>query len=170
MRYLKHVLMMIWFMSPAAWANDNCRSWIEQLSVTGPTPFGPFNGAAMVSIGGEAPVSVLAGATLLGSAHFDPANPGPLAQKRAGQLLFPPGANGSIDILTARTDVMGVPTGPGTFAISGRVKFTGGVGRFEQSYGGANLTAVANVDLATGFTQFNATVKGNICEGNGDDD
>jgi hypothetical protein len=170
MRHLKHLVFTSLLFSTVSWASGGCQSWDEQLMMTGPTPFGPFNGGATVSIGGAAPVSVIAASTLLGSVSFDPANPGPISLKRSGNLLFPPGANGGIDIVTARADVVGVPTGPGTFAISASVKFTGGAGKFEQTYGRAKMNATATTNLATGFTQFNATVQGKICEGNGDDD
>jgi hypothetical protein len=163
MRHLKHLVLASLLFSMVSSAYGGCQSWDEQLMMTGPTPLGPFNGGATVSIGGAAPVSVITASTLLGSVSFDPANP-PLSVSRSGNLLFPPGANGSIDMVTARADGVGVPTGPGTFAISASVKFTGGAGKFENTSGKAKMNATATTDLATGFTQFNATVQGKICE------
>lgn len=149
--------------SSTAWASNDCQTYYEVLNVAGPTVLGPYNGSASISIGDGEPVTVLATATLLGSVSFDPTNPGPLSVKRAGQLLFPPGENGGINIITAIASADGVPTGPGTFSVSGKVKLTGGTGDFEHSFGKARMVGDALIDLNTGATQFSAILTGKIC-------
>ena len=163
MKKIKYLAIGLLLANTAAWAGNDCQSYYEVLNMSGPTPFGPFNGGASISIGGGAPVSVLASASMLGSASFDPANPGPISQKRAGQLLFPPGANGGINILTAVASANGTPTGPGTLSVTGKVKLTGGVGDFENSFGKAAIEGNAIIDLNTGATQFSAILTGKIC-------
>ena len=162
----KYLAMVLLLVSTAVLADSDCQSYYEELDVLGPTPLGPFNGGASISIGGGAPVSALATAALLDSVSYDPASPGPISVKRAGQLLLPPGPDGSINTITAIVAADGEPAGPGVFSVTGKVKFTGGAGDFERSFGKAKMTGDAVVDLNTGETHLSAILTGKICLGN----
>ncbi len=164
-------LFVLFLISTAPRAEGNCQSYEEQLSASGLTPFGGFNGGASVSFGGGVPELAQATSVIIGSAeNFDPANPGPIEIRRAGELFFAPNIDGSVNVLTAVLSVVGVPTGPDTFSVSGRVRITGGVGRFENAHGKASINGSSVVDLMTGQVQFNATLSGKICNVDGDDD
>ena len=149
--------------STQSFGHSNCQSYEEQLSASGLTPFGVFNGGASVSFGGNTPEQALAGSVIMGSANFDPTNPGPIVLKRAGELIFAPGITGIPNVLTVIVKSAGTPTGPNTFDINGRLRFTGGVGKFEHARGKAKMTGSATVDLVTGLTQLTATLEGKIC-------
>lgn len=155
--------------SPLSWGHANCQSYEEQLVASGQTPFGGFNGGASVSFGGNLPEQALATSVILKADDFDPSNPGPILLKRAGSLLFAPGMDGSTNLLTVVIKATGVPTGPTTFAIDGKVRFTGGVGKFEHARGRASFNGDATVDPNTGFTEITASISGKICRANGDD-
>ena len=157
----------LFLVSTAPRAESNCQSNEEQLSASGLTPYGGFNGGASSSFDGGAPELAQATSVILGSAqNFDPANPGPIELSRAGELFFAPSIDGSVNLLTAVLDVVGVPIGPDTFSISGKVRFTGGVGRFEHAHGKASIYGFAVIDLMTGQVQFNAALSGRICNVN----
>ncbi len=157
-------ICVLFLVSTAPRAESNCQSYEEQLSVSALTPFGGFNGGASISFGGGVPELAQATSVILGSAeNFFPANPGPIEIRRAGELFFAPNIDGSVNLLTAILDAVGVPIGPDTFSISGQVRFSGGVGRFEHAHGKASINGSAVVDLMTGQTQFNAVLSGKIC-------
>ncbi len=155
---------VLFLVSTAPRAESNCQSYEEQLSASGLTPYGGFNGGASISFGGGVPEPAQATSVIIGSAeNFDPANPGPIEIRRAGELFFAPSIDGTVNVLTAVLSVVGTPTGPDTFSISGRVRFTGGVGRFKHAYGKASINGSSVIDLMTGQVQFNAVLSGKIC-------
>lgn len=145
-------------------AESNCQSFDEQLSAVSITPFGAANGVAHISLGGGAQVPVQATSVLLGTAeNFDPLNPAPIQFRRAGQLFFPPGPGLNANVLTVVLDTTGVPTGFNTFDLTGKARFTGGVGSFEFAHGKADFVGTAVIDLNTGQVQTDATLLGKIC-------
>ena len=147
-----------------SWADSACQSYYEELSVTSITPFGAFNGGALIIIGDGNPEQAMATAVILGSADgFDPNNPEPISVTRAGELFFMPGLDGSVHALTAIVKAEGIPSSPNTFDVSGKVRFTGGVGRYENAHGHASINGVSTVDLQTAETTFNALLIGKIC-------
>ncbi len=157
-------ICVLFLVSTAPRAESNCQSYEEQLSASGLTPYGGFNGGASISFGGGVPELAQATSVIVGSAEsFDPANPGPIEIRRAGELFFAPSIDGTVNVLTAVLSVTGVPTGPDTFSISGKVRFSGGVGRFEHAHGKASINGSSVIDLMTGQVQFNAVLSGKIC-------
>ena len=160
---------VLFLISTAPRAESNCQSFEEQLSASGLTPYGGFNGGASVSLGGGVPELAQVTSVIIGSAeNFDPANPAPIEIRRAGGLLFKPSIDGSVNVLTVVLDAVGVPIGLDTFSVSGQVRFTGGVGRFEHAHGKASFNGTSVIDLMTGQVQFDAALSGKIC--NVDDD
>ena len=78
-------------------------------------------------------------------------------------VLFAPGVDGSLNILTAIDKSIGTATGPGTFEGTTKSRITGGVGLYEGVKGRARSTNVTTVDLATGHTVSDINVRGRIC-------
>ena len=97
-----------------------------------------------------------------GSAIFNPAS-SVLEVSFSDMVLFPPGADGSINILTAVDKSVGTATGPGTFIGTTKSRITGGVGLYEDVSGKANSTNITSVDLTTGYTVSDVNVTGKIC-------
>lgn len=157
-------------LAPASWAHDNCTPYTAVLHLEGPSPFGPFNGSGIYSIGDQPPQPGQVSVVLKGSASFDPAAP-ILDVTFSDMVLFPPGADGSLNVLTAIDKSIGTATGPGTFEGTTKSRITGGIGLYEDVTGKAFSTNVTSVDLATGHTVSNINVRGRICGiGEGGDD
>ena len=156
--------------APASWANEGCTPYMATFRLEGPAPFGPLNGGGMYTFGDQPPQPAQVAAVLKDSASFDPTSP--VAEiSFASMALFPPGADGSLNVLTGIDRSIGTATGPGTFVSTTKSRITGGAGMFEGVHGKAISTATSTVDLTTGHTVVDIDVKGSICGiGEGGDD
>jgi len=154
---------------PASWAHDDCTPYTAEFRLEGTSPFGPLNGGGLYIIGGQ-PQPAQLGAVLKGSATFDPTSP-VNEFTFSSMALFAPGADGSLNVLTGVDRSIGIATGPGTFEGTTKSRITGGVGLYEGVTGKALSTSITTVDLTTGHTVADISVKGKICGiGEADDD
>lgn len=156
------VLLSMAIIVPASWAHDNCTPYTAEFRLEGTSPFGPLNGGGIYTIGDQPPMPAQLGAVLKGSATFDPTAP-VIETTFSSMAVFPPGADGSLNILTGVDKAVGAPTGPGTFESKTRSRITGGTGLYEGVTGRARSTAITSVDLATGYTVTDISVRGKIC-------
>lgn len=156
------VLLSAVVIAPVAWADNSCTPYTAEFHLEGPSPYGPFNGGGIYNIGDKPPQPAQVAVVLKDSATFDPTSP-VLETEFSDMVLFPPGADGSLNILTAIDKSVGTATGPGTFIGTTRSRITGGVGLYEDVSGKAYSTNVTNVDLATGHTVSDVNVTGKIC-------
>ena len=147
---------------PAAWAHKDCTPYTATFHLEGISPFGPLNGGGVYNIGDQPPQPAQVAAVLKGSASFDPTSP-VIEVTFSDMVLFAPGADGGLNILTAIDKSIGVATGPGTFEATTKSRITGGVGLYEGVSGKANSTNITSVDLATGYTVSDINVSGKIC-------
>jgi len=147
---------------PASWAHDNCTPYTAVFHLEGPSPFGPLNGGGVYNIGDQPPQQAQVAAVLKGSATFDPTSP-VIELTYSDMVLFAPGADGSLNILTAIDRSVAAATGPGTFEGKTKSRITGGVGLYEDVTGKAYSTNATSVDLTTGYTVSDVTVHGRIC-------
>jgi len=155
------VLSAVIFVS-ASWAHDDCTPYTAAFRLEGPTPFGPFNGGGIYNIGDQPPQPAQLAAVLKGSASFDPT--ATVAEITFSSMaLFPPGADGSLNVLTGVDRAVGIVTGPGMFEGTTKSRITGGVGLYEGVTGRAISTSITTVDLATGHTVSDINVRGKIC-------
>ena len=162
------VLLSAAIIVPASWAHDNCTPYTAVFHLEGTSPFGPLNGGGTYNIGNQPPQQAQVAAVLKGSASFDPASP-VVELTFSDMVLFAPGADGSLNVLTAIDRSIGTATGPGTFEATTKSRITGGVGLYEGVTGKARSTNITSVDLATGYTVSDVNVQGTIC-GIGEDD
>ena len=156
------VLLMAVVAGPASWAHDDCTPYTAVFHLEGVSPYGPLNGGGIYNIGDLPPQPAQIAAVLKGSASLDPNSP-VVEITFSDMVLFPPGADGSLNILTAVDRSIGKATGPGTFEATTKSRITGGVGLYEGVTGRALSTNVTSVDLATGYTVSDVNVKGKIC-------
>lgn len=156
------VLLSAAIIVPASWAQDVCTPYTAVLHLEGSSPFGPFNGGGIYNIGNQPPQQAQVAAVLKDSASFDPASP-VVKITFSDMVLFAPGANGSLNVLTAVNESIGTATGPGTFKATTKSRITGGVGLYENVTGWAKSTNISSVDLATGHTIADINVQGTIC-------
>ncbi len=147
---------------PASWAHDDCTPYTAVFHLEGTSPFGPFNGGGMYSIGNQPPQQAQVAAVLKGSASFDPASP-VVEVTFSDMVLFAPGADGSLNVLTAVDRSTSTATGPGTFTATTKSHITGGTGLYQDVTGEARSTNNTSVDLATGHTVSDVNVQGEIC-------
>jgi hypothetical protein len=164
---VKTVISCLLFLSSSvivstSWAHDDCTPYTAVFHLEGPSPFGPFNGGGIYNIGDLPPQPAQVSAVLKGSASFDPASP-VFEVQFSDMVLFAPGADGSLNVLTAIDKSIGTVTGPGTFEAKTRSRITGGVGLYEGVTGRARSTNVTSVDLTTGYTVSDINVRGRIC-------
>jgi hypothetical protein len=156
------VLLSAAIVVPASWAHDDCTPYTAVIHLEGTSPFGPLNGGGTYNIGDQPPQLAQVAAVLKGSASFDPASP--VAEFTfSDMVLFAPGADGSLNVLTAVDRSIGTATGPGTFEATTKSRITGGVGLYENVTGWAKSTNISSVDLATGHTVVDINVHGKIC-------
>jgi len=155
------VLLSTVFMVSVSWAHDNCTPYTAVFHLEGPSPFGPLNGGGIYNIGDQPPQQAQVAAVLKGSSSFDPTSP-VIELTFSDMVLFAPGADGSLNILTAVDKSIATATGPGTFEGKTRSHITGGVGLYEGVTGRAHSTHVTSVDLATGYTVSDINVRGKI--------
>ncbi len=156
------LLLSVASIVPASWAQDDCTPYTAVFHLEGVSPFGPLNGGGIYNIGDQPPQSAQVAAVLKGSASLDPASP-VTEITFSDMVLFAPGADGSLNILTAVDRSIGTATGPGTFVATTKSRITGGVGLYEGVTGRALSTNVTSVNLATGYTVSDVNVKGKIC-------
>ncbi len=150
---------------PNSWAHrmhHNCTPYTAEFRLEGISPFGPLSGGGTYNIGDQPPQLAQISAVLKGSASFDPTSPISKVNY-SDMVVFAPGADGSLNILTAIDKSVSSATGPGTFEGRTRSRITGGVGLYEGVTGRARSTSVTNVDLATGYTVSDISVRGKIC-------
>jgi hypothetical protein len=156
------VLLSVTTIVPASWAHDDCTPYTAVLHLEGTSPFGPLNGGGTYNIGDQPPQQAQVAAVLKGSASFDPASP--VSEITfSDMVLFAPGADGSLNVLTAVDRSIGTATGPGTFEATTKSRITGGMGLYENVTGWAKSTNISSVDLATGHTVVDINVYGKIC-------
>jgi len=148
--------------APASWADNNCTPYTAVFRLEGISPFGPLNGGGIYNIGGQAPQLAQIAAVLKDSASFDPASP-VVEITFSDMVIFAPGADGSLNILTAVDKATGTATGPGIFESTTKSRITGGVGLYKDVTGKARSTTKTTVDLATGYTVADVNVEGTIC-------
>jgi hypothetical protein len=156
------VLLSAATIAPASWAQDNCVPYTAAFRLEGPSPFGPLNGGGIYNIGDQPPQPAQLAAVLKGSASFDPTAT-VVETTFSSMALFPPGADGSLNILTGVDTAVATVTGPGTFESTTKSRVTGGTGLYEDVTGRARSTAITSVDLATGHTVADISVQGTIC-------
>jgi hypothetical protein len=147
---------------PASWAHGNCTPYTAVLHLEGNSPFGPLNGSGIYNIGDQPPQPAQVAAVLKDSASFDPTSP-VTEITFSDMVLFAPGADGSLNILTAVDRSIGTATGPGTFVSTTKSRITGGVGLYENVTGKAKSTGTSSIDLTTGYTVVDINVQGRIC-------
>lgn len=156
------VLLSTVTMTLSAWAHDECTPYTAAFHLEGPSPFGPLNGGGVYNIGDQPPQPAQVAAVLKGSASFDPTSP-TIEVTFSDMVLFAPGPDGSLNVLTAIDKSVGTATGPGTFEATTKSRITGGVGLYEGVSGKARSTNITNVDLNTGYTVSDISVVGKIC-------
>jgi len=156
------VLLSSAIVAPSSWAHDNCTPYTAVFHLEGSNPFGPLNGGGIYNIGDQAPQQAQVSAVLKGSASFNPAA-SVMEVKYSDMVLFPPGPDGSLNILTAIDKSIASATGPGTFEATTKSRITGGTGLYEDVTGRAFSTNVTSIDLTTGYTVSDVQVKGIIC-------
>ncbi|MEE9303022.1 MAG: hypothetical protein V3U84_04465 [Thiotrichaceae bacterium] len=156
------ILLSAVIIVPTSWAHGNCTRYTAVLHLEGASPFGPLNGSGIYNIGDQPPQPAQIAVVLKGSASFDPTSP-VFEAKFSDMVLFAPGVDGSLNILTAIDKSIGTATGPGTFEGTTKSRITGGVGLYEGVKGRARSTNVTTVDLATGHTVSDINVRGRIC-------
>lgn len=147
---------------PVSWAHDDCTPYTATFRLEGPTPFGPLNGGGMYTIGDLPPQPAQVAAVMKDSASFDPSSP-VNEITFASMALFAPGTDGALNALTAVDRSIGTVTGPGTFVSTTKSRITGGSGLFRDVTGRASSTATTTVDLTTGHTVADISVRGKIC-------
>ena len=145
-----------------SWADNDCAPYTANFHLEGITPFGPFNGGGIYNIGDLPPMPAQVAVVLKDSASFDPTAP-VLEIEFSDMVIFAPGVDGSLNILTATDKSVGTVTGPGTFAGKTKSRITGGVGLFEDVSGKATSTNITSVDLNSGYTVSDINVSGKIC-------
>ena len=156
------VLLSAAIIVPASWAHDNCTPYTAVFHLEGPSPFGPLNGGGIYNIGDQPPQQAQVAAVLKDSATLDPTSP--VSEITfSDMVLFAPGADGSLNVLTAVDKSIGTATGPGTFTATTKSRITGGVGLYKDVSGSANSTNITHVNLATGHTVSDVKVQGKIC-------
>ncbi len=148
--------------SPNAWAHDDCTPYTAELHLEGISPFGPLGGIGTYHIGDQAPQVAQVTAVLKGSASLDPGEP-VVEISFSDMVLFPPGTDGTINILTAVDHAVGTTISPGVIEARTKSRITGGVGLYEGVSGKASSTNTTQVDLATGFTKSDIKVHGKLC-------
>jgi hypothetical protein len=159
------VLLSAVIIVPDSWAHrthHNCTPYTAEFRLEGISPFGPLNGGGTYNIGDQPPQLAQVSAVLKGSASFDPTSP-IIEVDFSDMVLFAPGADGSLNILTAIDKGVSSATGPGTFEGRAKSRITGGVGLYEGVTGRARSTNVTTVDLTTGYTVSDISVRGKIC-------
>ena len=147
---------------PSSWAHDDCTPYTAVFHLEGVSPYGPLNGGGIYYIGDQPPQAAQISAVLKGSASLDPTSP-IVELSFSDMVLFAPGADGSLNILTAVDKSVGTATGPGTFEAKTKSRITGGVGLYEGVTGKAQSTNITSVDLTTGYTVSDVNVHGKIC-------
>jgi hypothetical protein len=146
----------------ATWAHGNCTPYTAELHLEGPSPFGPLNGSGIYNIGDLPPQPAQVSVVLKGSATFDPTAP-VFKVKFSDMVLFPPGVDGSLNVLTAVDRAVATVTGPGMFTSKTRSRITGGSGIYQDVTGRVRSTSITTVDLTTGKTVSDISVHGKIC-------
>lgn len=156
------VVLSATIFATTSWASNDCAPYTAQFHLEGTSPFGPLNGGGIYNIGDQPPQPGQVAAVLKGSAIFDPTSP-VFEVTFSDMVLFPPGVDGSLNVLTAISKSTGVATGPGTFEATTKSRITGGVGLYEDVSGKALSTNITTVDLTTGHTVSDISVSGKIC-------
>ena len=160
--FLSSLLLTAAVVSSPVWAHEDCTPYTAAFHLEGATPFGPLNGGGIYNIGDLPPQPAQVAAVLKGSANFDPTAT-VIEIAFSDMVIFAPGADGTLNVLTAIDKAIGTVTSPGVIEAKTRSRITGGVGIYEGVTGKALSTNVTHVDLATGYTVSDITVKGMIC-------